>query len=236
LQIVARLGSLRSASLLTAPVPGSAWIALVQVMVEHGMKACVSFIPAVLYRALGDPFEIAQRLPNWEGRTGEHEAFRWTTGPLPPRKVEDLHSILQAGHGPLLLGAAQALLDGYRIVLVRPEPQDELLAALWKLLPTRSQGEIMVATFAENLDLGCQVTVVPSLTGKPAPGTLSEEQVLDYPEGRYELALQIAIEGGNQAELEGLLARQTTQQMLKFVLILLAVFTAALLATRWIGP
>ena len=53
------------------------------------------------------------------------------------------------------------------------------------------------------------------------PPWVQEEEAGDYPDGRYELNLQIAVEAGNQGELDKLLARKTRWHMIQMAAILL---------------
>jgi hypothetical protein len=174
-----------------------------------------------LYEALGDPFQIADRfLPEWNAR-GALPLLEWPLEPLPARKVEDLQAMMKANDGPFLLGATQALLDGSRIMLQRGESDAKLLRNLWQLLPTKSRSDIWPATFAFSEELGFQIVAMPSVPEKLPWGYLSEEQTRDYPEGRYELSLQTAIESGNQFELDRLLARRSSQETLRLAAMML---------------
>jgi len=168
-----------------------------------------------LYDALGDPFQIADKFPpDWNAR-GALPLLEWPEEHLPTRRVEDLQAMLKASDGPFLLGAAQALLDGSRIMLKRDEPDEKLLRNLWQLLPTKSRSDIWPASFAFSEELGFQILAMTSLPEKIPFGYLTEDQVRDYPEGRYELGLQTAIESGNQFELDRLLARRSSQETLR---------------------
>ena len=168
-----------------------------------------------LYDALGDPFAIADRYPpEWNAR-GALPVLTWPGEPLPPRRVEDVAALLKAGDGPLLLGAAQALLDGGRLMLKRGAPDDAVIPALWKLLPDRTRCGLWPATFAFANDLGFHAVALPEVPAKTPMGYLSEEQVKDYPEGRYELAVQTAAESGNQADLDRLFARASSWDVLR---------------------
>jgi len=100
-------------------------------------------------------------------------------------------------------------------MLKRDSPDDVVLRAIWQLLPTRTRCDLWPATFAFSNALGFHVVALPEVPEKLPLGYLSEEQVKDYPEGRYELALQAASEGGNQADLDRLLARASSRDMLR---------------------
>jgi hypothetical protein len=63
-------------------------------------------------------------------------------------------------------------------------------------------------------------------------GYLTEEQAGDYPEGRYELGLQTAVEAGSQLELDALFARRSGSQMVRLCFILIVVMSLLLLAMK----
>lgn len=185
-----------------------------------------------LYRHLGDPFAIAQRFPpQWDTKT-PLEVVYWPEEPLPPRTVEQLQRITQQGDGPLLYGATQALVDHSRIALQRPEPQPKLLSDIWQLLPDSTRRERWPATFAFCNELAFDLVVLPSLSPEAMEGYLTEEQTLDYPESRYERALQVAIESGDQHELERLLARRSSSETLRLAIQILVLFVLVSVGVR----
>lgn len=187
-----------------------------------------------LYDALGDPFAIADRFaPDWSAR-GPLPVLEWPGEPLPPRQVSDLAVLLKDGDGPMLLGAAQALIDGGRLMLERAAPDENVLRALWQLMPTRTRRELWPATFAFSNDLGFHAVALPEVPEKLPMGYLSEEQVKDYPEGRYELAIQTAIESGNQSDLDRLLARASSQDMLRLATLMVLVAVGVALIGKFI--
>lgn len=181
-------------------------------------------LPRNLYEALGDPFAIADRFPpDWSAR-GHLPTLEWPPEPLPRRTVEGLQGLLRSAGDDtsLLLGGAQALLDGGRLMLVSAAPADAALRGLWQFLPDRTRCELWPATFAFSNELGFHAVALP---GPPAPwpvGYLTADQARDYPEGRYELAVQTAVESGNQPELDRLLARRSSQDTLRLALYMLA--------------
>jgi hypothetical protein len=173
-----------------------------------------------LYQHLGDPFAVSDRYaPNFDA-TGPLSDLAWPMEVLPTRTVEQLDAILKDGDGPLLLGAAQALIDGNRVVLVRSEPAERVLRDLWQLLPDRSRCALWPATFAFSNDLDFSIAAGPALVQKR--GTLPEEAVRDYPQSHYELNLQLAIESKDAAALQKLLARRTSDDTLRLGLYILA--------------
>lgn len=183
-----------------------------------------------LYEVLGDPFAIAARFPPRWGERGTLDSLSWNDGALSTRNVESIAAVLKEGDSPLLLGAAQALIDGGRVIVIAPEADPKLLRGLWQLLPTRSRIDLWPATFAFSADLGFHVVVLPTAPDPWPIGYLMADQARDYPEGRYELALQTAAESGNQADLDHLFARRSTNDTLRLAAYLLAfaVFAAVI--------
>jgi hypothetical protein len=192
------------------PVPGGAAVGLAG---PAGVKFLVLGSP--LYRAIADPFAVAARnpVPAWEGNEP------------PGRTVAQMQAILKAGDGPLLLGAAQAVLDGSAVRLDTPEQ----VRGVWELLPTRTRAELWPAAVACHPD-GFHLSV-----GPPAAGCLTADQCRDYPEGRYELALQTAVEAGDQLELDRLFARRTSRETLHLAAGLVAVAVGGAVVAKLLG-
>jgi hypothetical protein len=181
-------------------------------------------LPRQLYRDLGgDPFFLAEQFPPpWQDR--DRLPTLTEVRPSPRRTVAELQQVLKSPHSATLLGGAQALLDGARIAFERTEPAPELLRGLWSFLPYSTRAEIWPASFAFRNAQQFHVVVLPRAREEDVTGYLHEEQAGEYPEGRYELSLQIAIDSGNQRDLDGLLARRSRSQMLRLAWALLAVF------------
>lgn len=180
-----------------------------------------------IYAYLGDPFAIADRLPaNFDAR-GSLDDLAWTDDAPPPRLVDTLHDILKHGDSQLLLGATQALLDGARFAIVRPQADSNVIRDLWQFLPDRVRCDLWPASFAFGNELNFHAAVLPTAS----PGFLTDEQCKDYPEGRYELAMQVAVESGDQAEVTRLLNRQSSSSVLKLAaaMVLFAFLVAAIL-------
>ena len=173
-----------------------------------------------LYRHLGDPFAISDRIPmNWA--TGTLPELAWPAQPLPERTLEQLDLLLKNGDGPLLLGATQALVDGNRVLLQGTSPNEALARNLWQLLPDSSRRELWPASFAFSSELGFQLAIGPDLK-VPGYRQLTEEALRDYPPGSYELNLQIAIESGDSAGVRQLLARRSSDETLRLGLYMVA--------------
>jgi len=187
-----------------------------------------------LYEALGDPFAIADRFPpNWSAK--DHlPTLEWEGGPLPPRTVEQLQAVLKGGDTPLLLGGAQALIDGGRLMIESATPADELFRGMWQLLPERTRFELWPATLAFSHELGFHAVALPAAPAPWPVGYLTADQARDYPEGRYELALQVAVEAGNQPDLDRLLARRSSRDTLRLALFLVIGAAAVALAAKFL--
>lgn len=210
---------------------GSSHVAVVQAA-DQG-DAALGFrllvLPVEFYERLGgDPFTIADQFPpDWQAR-GDLPTLEWVGGAPPTRTVERLQQVLDVPHSATLLGGAQALLDGTRLVFERTAPDADLLRSLWALLPTNSRREMWPATFAFGNDGQFHALVVPPEAGREAAGLdrvgyIGEEQAADYPEGNYEWRLQAAIEHGDQKETDALLGRRSRRQMIRMALGLLLV-------------
>lgn len=185
-----------------------------------------------LYRHLGDPFAISDRYsPDWNAN-GPLADLAWPLEVLPERTLEQLDAILKQGDVSLLLGSAQALVDGHRVLLKRTEPAEQFLRDLWQLLPERTRCELWPATFAFSDELGFHAAVGPALpTTRRSVPALTEDAIRDYPQSHYELNLQIAIESGDRAALKRLLARRTSDETIRLGLYILgfALLVAAVL-------
>ncbi len=194
-------------------------------------------LPRPLYADLGgDPFLVAAEFPPpWEAR-GDLPALEWKAGPPPRRTVADLRRVLDVPNSPTLLGGVQALLDGGRLVFERTGPDTALVRSLWALLPTQARAEMWPASFSFSNAQRFHVVVVPRAGGPEFEYYVPEERAGDYPEGRYELALQTAVERGNQEEVDALLARRSRPQTLRLALTLLAASVAIALGTAFLSP
>jgi hypothetical protein len=208
----------------------------------------------------GEPFLLAERLrPDWQA-TGTLTTLSWPVESPPRRTVEQVRQVLRRIKGPplredvpveeqltedellaqsespALLGGVQVLVDGGRLVFERPMPDTELLRSLWTLLPNQSRAELWPASFAFNNRLGFDVLVVPQGTSKEFAGYTTEEQAADYPEGRYELNLQLAAESGNQHDLNVLFERRSWNDTWRIAVSLMVVVVLLAIGTRLLGP
>jgi hypothetical protein len=184
----------------------------------------------------GDPFHIAEQYPPFWQEEGELPTLKWTAGPVPPRTVREVEKVLQSTDSATLLGGVQALIDAGRLVFERREPDTRLLRRLWTLLPTSTRCNLWPASYAFGNALGFDVLVVPRADPAQYESYLREEQAGDYPEGRYELNLQIAAESGDQAALDALFARRSSKETLRLAVIILAVVAVIAVLMNWGNP
>jgi len=209
---------------------------------------------------LGDPFAALERVPAAWSSQGELPALSWPAQPLPPRTVTQVQNVLKrikAGalrededpeaapertvensESPALLGGAQVLVDGGKLVFIRKEPDVALVQGLWTLLPYSLRGKIWPASFAFANDLNFDVVVAPRLGDGNWEGYTTEEQAEYYPAGAYELALQTAAEAGDQAELDAVFSRRSGHETLRLAWRILVVMAVLVIAGKFFvgGP
>lgn len=217
---------------------GRAQVAVVQVADRPDGSLAFRFLvlSAGLYRHLGDPFAIADRYPpGWDAR-GSLPTLEWPSGPLPPRTVGQVQEVLKTGDTALLLGSTQVLVDGGRVVVRRAAPDEAFLRGLWQLLPDRSRAELWPASFAFSDDLGFHAAAMPVVPPDPSRLRHTEDGLRDYPQGRYELHLQIAAEAGDQRELDRLFARRTSSDTIRLGLTIIAVAFLIAAAVKFVIP
>ncbi len=204
---------------------------------DAGRPGALAFHLLVMPRAAyvgfgGDPFLLAQRCtPSWQVR-GQLPTLFWPAEPLPRRTVAQVQSVLQRYSEVCnLLGPAQVLVDGGRLVYERQAPATDLLSSLWTLLPTSTRCELWPASFAFGNSLRFHALVTPRVAGEELEAYVMEEQAADYPAGRYELNLQLAAEAGNQRELNALFARRSRSETLRlaFYILIAAIIGSAVL-------
>lgn len=203
-----------------------------------------------------DPFLLAAKVePHWEG--AELPTVTLATEGFSPRKVSEVQEVLKRikrsalrpgddpnspdfertienSESPVLLGGAQILVDGGRLVFERRQGDLDLVSGLWLLLPEGTRSRLWPTSFAFAQDLEFDVLVLPHMSDDGLPGYTSEEQAGDYPQGAYELALQRAAEAGDQKELDAVFARRDGWQTLKLGLVLLLLLSLVVLASRWL--
>lgn len=220
------------ASVFAQPL-GKRLVAVVRVADQPGgdLGFHVLAVPRPLYELglQGDPFPVADHWPPPWQASDSLPTLTWPDDTWPARTVADVRRVLQRDDGPNLLGGAQALVDGGRLVFERAAPDAALFRDLWALLPTSTRAELWPATFAFGNALGFHVLVVPPPVSAQITDYLTEEQAGEYPEGRYELGLQTAAEAGDQRELDRLFARRSRKETFRLGVLILAASVIVLL-------
>lgn len=210
----------------------------VQPFVRHGMAIVrvlnrqfhFMILSQRLYDGLGDPYLVTQHFSIPLDERGNLPTLHWPDEAVPSRNVEELHAILKASGDDmsLLLGGTQALVDGSRLLILSEIPRPDLVYAIWQLLPTRTRNELWPATFAYSNALDFHLVMLPTAPEPWPMGYLSEEQARDYPQGRYELNLQIAIEAKDQRAVNQLFDRRSSKETLRLALwLVLGTFAIA---------
>jgi hypothetical protein len=207
---------------------------------------------------LGDPFLVAERLPvDWAAR-GQLPSTAWPAAPLPGRTVAQVQAVLKRvkafalqegedpeqpkertvenSESPALLGGAQVLVDGGKLVFVRKAPDLALVQGLWMLLPASLRGKIWPASFAFSNALGFDVVVTPRLGDASWEGYTTEDQAAEYPAGSYELALQTAAEAGDQAELDQVFQRRSSGETMRLAWRILVFLGILVIVMRFLQP
>ena len=214
---------------------------------------------AAYERYAGDPFQLARQLPaTWDAH-GTMADLDWPAEPLPPRTVSDVQKVLQRvkasalrededpeartvertvenAESPALLGGVQVLVDGGKLVFARPHGDLELVEGLWTLLPVSTRCKLWPASFAFSTELDFDVLVLPRVHEEGIEGYTTEEQAASYPEGTYELALQIAAESGSQRDLDAVFQRRNSNETLRLALFLLIGMMLLVIGSRLLVP
>lgn len=192
-------------------------------------------LPRALYDVIPDPFAIADRFPPQWDNVRILPTLEWPEEPLPKRTVRQFDDIFKHGDGPFLLGACQVLVDSGRIALERPEPDPRVCRDLWNLLPDSTRRHTWPATFAYSTALGFSLVVLPERTAARVPGYLTEDQVRDYPESRYERELQTAVEHDDQHTVDRLLARRSSAETLRLAIWIVTAAVVVAIVSRLIS-
>ncbi|MBM3995407.1 MAG: hypothetical protein FJ303_14825 [Planctomycetes bacterium] len=149
-------------------------------------------------------------------------------------EAPDFERTIENSESPALLGGAQILVDGGRLVFERPEGDLRMVSGLWLLLPEETRCRLWPASFAFSRDLEFDVLVVPHLGEVPLESYTTEEQAADYPEGAYEVALQSAVETGTQDDLDEVFSRRDSHSTIRLALICLILVSAIVILSRFI--
>jgi hypothetical protein len=78
--------------------------------------------------------------------------------------------------------------------------------------------------------------VVPRAAGPDFEHYVTEERIGDYPDGRYERNLQIAVETGDQEEINALLSRRSRSQVVRLGVSLLVLMIALSVGMALLNP
>ena len=147
-------------------------------------------------------------------------------------EAPDFQRTIENSESPALLGGAQILVDGGRLVFERPEGDLALVSGLWLLLPEATRMRLWPTSFAFSRDLEFDLLVHPHVDDAVVEGYTTEDQAADYPAGAYELALQRAAEAGDQKDLDTVFNRRDSRQTIRLALVLLVLLSLLVLASR----
>lgn len=214
-----------------AVAPVGRWIGVLELR-RH--QARVLLVPPRLYRWMADPFHLARSVPLDFTAADPLQSPPVDFPAPPPRTLKAVQRHLRRPDAPTLLGATQAILDGGRVVFVRPGPDATAIEDVWFLLPDADRAERTFTTWAPGPPDGFDLVVAPRADGPEFEPYLKEAEAGDYPEGRYELALQLAAETDDADGLDRLFARRSMSQSLRLALTLLVTGVIAALAVRHI--
>ncbi len=180
-----------------------------------------------------DPFALNEAYPpSWDSR-GQVDSLEHELNFTPP-SVKQAAIWLKEHDRATLLGGLQAILDGAHLWHESPTSLTAYAQTLWNLLPYRSRFDFSFATFAFQPmpELKYQAIPKESLPVPLPTGVLSLQQTGDYPLGRYEQALQLAIEESNAGEFEVLLRRRTSRDTLKLAVGLILAMMVGLVVLK----
>src|SRR5438067_230458 len=131
--------------------------------------------PGLQPRRDGNGRTVRERLPAHVRHRDRASALR-RPGPGRLPLPGPLARLPRRPEGPSLLGGAQALLDGGRLVFERPGPDTALVRDLWLLLPTSTRCTLWPAGFAFGTALDFHALVVPPGGAAGRERFLNEDQ------------------------------------------------------------
>jgi hypothetical protein len=149
-------------------------------------------------------------------------------------EAPDFERTAENSESPALLGAAQILVDGGRVIFERAKGDLTLASGLWLLLPEGTRSRLWPCSFAFSQDLEFDLLIVPYLDDVMLESYTTEQQAADYPEGTYELALQKAAEAGDQRELDIVFARRDSYQTIRLAITILLIVSGIVLFSKWL--
>lgn len=184
----------------------------------------------------GDCFGLADRFPIPPNNPRELPRLQVDEA-LPQPGVQDVKTQLQhAEIGPVLLGAAQALVDGAKVVFEQPEPDTRLLRNLWAMLPRSTRCDLWPASFTFGNQIGFDVAVTPRADASEYAGYVRGQQIADYPLGTYERNLHVAIDAADQGELDRLLSRRSRKETWRLAWLILLIVPILALVGNMLTP
>jgi hypothetical protein len=263
-----RRGGLRCPLTVFAKPIGAKHVAVVRVVDDRetfatALRFHFLVIERKIYEAwIRDPFLLAQKIePTWEANDSlpalmiPEEAFSPRTlaqvqavlkrikaaalreGEDP--EAPDFERTMENSESPALLGGAQILVDGGRLAFERSEGDLRMVSGLWLLLPEVTRCRLWPTSFAFSQELEFDVLVVPHIDELVLESYTTEEQAADYPEGTYELALQLAAESGEQSDLDVVFNRRDSHHTIRLALTVLALVSVLVLIAQFLdfgGP
>ncbi len=204
-----------------------------------------------------DPFMLAEKIaPTWDA-PDTLPALTIAEDTFKPRTLEQVQGVLKRikaaalregedpeapdfernlenSESPSLLGGAQILVDGGRLVFERPEGDLRMVSGLWLLLPEMTRCRLWPTSFAFSQDLDFDVLVAPFVDEIVLESYTTEEQAAGYPEGSYEYALQHAAESGTQEDLDAVFSRRDGHHTVRLAILLLVLVSALVFASQWL--
>jgi hypothetical protein len=185
---------------------------------------------AETYRWARDPFFWMANYP-LEEKIGLH-ATEFQKNLMPDTaKVAKLREVFKSGDGAFLMGGAQAIVDGAKIRLKRPQAELSPIQTLWPFLPYSARG-FSICTFWPHTEMVTmpQFVIAPEYATATVPGYLTEDQCREYPESPFEQQLQYSLDYADQDLFDKLMLRRSSSDTLRlgcylviFVLVLLVV-------------
>lgn len=167
----------------------------------------------------GDPFRLVRFLGKPQGDAHLPDGSlvveaEW--GDLP--EIAYFQELLKTEDSALLLGGAQALVDGGKIQLGET-PQDRFRAEnLWNLIPIPVRMERTVVVGDKSGDWPSDLAAAQSLLSQDS---WTAQRLGDYPEGRFEFSLHSAIDLKDEEGVYRLLHRKSPRQVMMMATMLL---------------
>ena len=149
-------------------------------------------------------------------------------------EAPDFERTVENSESPAMLGGAQILVDGGRLVFERPDGDLRLAAGLWLLLPETTRARLWPTSFAFSAELEFDLLIVPRVDDEILESYTTEEQAADYPAGAYEFALQHAVETKDQNALDAVFNKRDGRQTIRLAVTILVLVSAAVLISRWL--